>query len=235
MLGFPLVLGLLLQPQASSLLLAAAALAAFLARPPLRRVLNGQRDRAQVRALLLFGGLALTLTASTLIISGPRFLIPTLAVAPLVLLALRADAQRTVRSFLVEVSAQGAFAGLTSSMVVAGGGTWATAGRAWLLVLLVGAANLAHVRHRLGQAHRLGTEALNRRRWSVHGTHLLLTGASLALLARQGWCGRLWTGWTLLLYVRALLPYRPLPARSLGWREGSLSVLGLLLLCLALR
>lgn len=43
-----------------------------------------------------------------------------------------------------------------------------------------------------------------------------------------------WTGWTLLLYSRALLPYRPIPARTLGWREGGLSAVGLVLLWRAL-
>jgi hypothetical protein len=31
-----------------------------------------------------------------------------------------------------------------------------------------------------------------------------------------------------------LMPYRPIPARTLGWREGGLSVVGLVLLWRAL-
>jgi hypothetical protein len=235
MLGFPLALGLLLRPGLPSLLLALAAMAAFLARPPLRRVLNGQRDGGvQIRALVLFGGLALALSALTLLISGPRFLIPALAVSPLVVVALWADAKRAVRSFPVELSAQGAFAGLAAAMVTAGGGTLLEGGRAWLFTLLVGGANLAHVRRMLGHARQMATGELNRRLWLVHGLHLLLLAASVALLARHGWSGPAWIAWTLLLYGRALLPYHPLPARILGWREGGLSVLGLLVLWRAL-
>jgi hypothetical protein len=235
MLGFPMVLGLLLRPGWPTLLLAGAALAAFLARPPLRRVITGQRDGdGQLRALLLLVGLALLATGTTLFISGPRFLIPALAVTPLLILALWADARRTVRSFAVEWSAQGAFAGLAAAMVVAGGGTLLESAWAWLFTLLVGGANLAHVRRLLGHARQLDAIELRRRLLIVHALHLLLLATSLALLAPRGLAGRLWTGWTLLLYLRALAPYRPLPARTLGWREGGLSVIGLLLLWRAL-
>ena len=78
-----------------------AALTFFLARPSLRRVLTGQRDSLQLRALLLFGALAAGFGAAALALSGPRFLIPLACVAPLVLLALRADLQRSVRSLAI--------------------------------------------------------------------------------------------------------------------------------------
>lgn len=234
MFGFPLVLGLLLRPSLPGLCLGLAAMAFFLSRPPLRRVLNGQRDPLQLRALLLFGGLAAACGALALFISGPRFLIPLAAVAPLVILALRADLERAVRSLPVELAAQGAFAGLAAAMLAAGGSPLAEVGRAWLLVSLVGGANLAHVRHFLGHAHKLAAQELDRRRIPVHVLHLLLIGVSALLLAPRGLAGWLWTGWTGLLYLRALVPYRPIPARTLGWREGGLSVLGLLLLWRAL-
>jgi hypothetical protein len=169
-----------------------------------------------------------------LVLAGPRFLLPLACVAPLILLALRADQQRTVRSLAVEVTAQGAFAGLTAAMLVAGGGSFLEAARAWLFVTLVGGANLAHVRRFLGQARGLEAAELRRRWLPVHALHLVLLGTSALLLAPQGWAGALWTGWTALLYLRALLPYRPLPARTLGWREGGLSLVGLLLLWRAL-
>jgi hypothetical protein len=234
MLGFPLVLGLLLRPSLGGLCLGLAALAFFLARPSLRRVLTGQRDSPQLRALLLFGTLSAGFGTAALIISGPRFLIPLACVAPLVLLALRADLQRSVRSLAVELAAQGAFAGLAAAILSAGGAPLAEASRAWLLATLVGGANLAHVRRLLGHAHKLAAEELDRRRVPVHVLHLLLIGVSALLLAPRGIAGLVWTGWTGLLYLRALVPYRPIPARTLGWREGGLSVLGLLLLWRAL-
>jgi hypothetical protein len=218
----------------AGLCLGLAALAFFLSRPSLRRVLTGQRDPLQIRALLLFGVLAGGFGVLALLISGPRFLIPLACVAPLVLLALRADLQRAVRSLAVELAAQAAFAGLAAAIFVAGGGPFAEAGRAWLLVTLVGGANLAHVRRLLGHAHKLAKAELDRRRIPVHVLHLLLIGTSALLLAPRGTAGLVWTGWTGLLYLRALVPYRPLPARTLGWREGGLSVLGLLLLWRAL-
>src|SRR5512133_347875 len=234
MLGFPLVLGLLLRPSLAGLCLGLAALAFFLSRPSLRRVLTGQRDPLQIRALLLFGVLAGGFGVLALLISGPRFLIPLACVAPLVLLALRADLQRAVRSLAVELAAQGAFAGLAAAILSAGGAPLAEAGRVWLLTTLVGGANLAHVRRLLGHAHKLAEEELDRRRIPVHVLHLLLIGVSTLLLAPRGIAGLVWTGWTGLLYLRALVPYHPIPARTLGWREGGLSVLGLLLLWRAL-
>jgi hypothetical protein len=234
MLGFPLILGLLLHPSLAALCLGLAALSLFLARPPLRRVMGGQRDPLQVRALVLFGGLTALGGVTALILSGPRFLIPLVCVAPLILLALRADLQRAVRSLTVELAAQGAFAGLAATMLVAAGSPLDTASRVWLFITLVGGANLAHVRHLLGHAHELAPAELRRRSRSVHGLHLLLLGTSAALLAPQGPAGRLWTAWAAFLYLRALLPYRSIPARTLGWREGALSVVGLILLWRAL-
>lgn len=234
MLGFPLVLGLLVRPSLAGLCLGLAALAFFLARPPLRRVLNGQRDILQLRALLMFGCFAGAFGGLALWLSGPRFLIPLALAAPLVFLALRADLQRAVRSLAVELAAQGAFAGLAAAILVAGGGSLSGASRVWMLVTLVGGANLAHVRRLLGHAHHLAQGELDRRRVPVHVLHLLLIGVSALLLAPRGIAGLLWTGWAGLLYLRALAPYRSIPARTLGWREGGLSVLGLLLLWRAL-
>jgi len=233
MLGFPLVLGLLLRPTWAGLLLGLAALALFLARPPLRRVLSGQRD-AQLRALVLFTGLAGTLGLGALRLAGPQILIPLACLSPLVFLALWADKQRAVRSLWVELAAQGAFAGLAATMLVAGGSSLGEAGRAWLFITLVGGANLAHVRRRLGQAHQLPAAELLQRNIPVHLLHGLLLIGSAMLLASLGTAGKIWTLWTLLLYARAVMPYRAIPAKSLGWREGGLSAAGLLLLWRAL-
>ncbi len=234
MLGLPMLLGLLLRPAAAALCLALAALALFLARPPLRRVFLGQRDAAQVRALLLFLALATAGGSAALGLAGPRFLVPLAAIAPLVGLALWADTRRAVRSLDVELAAQGAFAGLAAAMVVAGGASQPEALRVWALATLVGGANLAHVRRFLGHAHGLSAAELRRRALPVHVLHLLLAGTSALLLLPRGPAGLLWTAWTGLLYLRAVQPWRPLPARTLGWREGGLSVGSLLLLWRAL-
>ncbi|MCC6514570.1 MAG: YwiC-like family protein [Geothrix sp.] len=234
MLGFPLVLGLLLRPSLAGLCLGLAALAFFLSRPPLRRVLQGQRDPAQILALLLLGALAIAFGLLALAMTGARFLIPLACVGPLVFLALRADLTRTTRSLAVEMAAQGAFAGLAAAMLVAGGDPLSGALRAWWFVTLVGSANLAHVRRWLGHAHGLVAAELRHRLVIVHLLHALLVGTSALLLASRGLAGIPWTAWTALLYLRALAPYRLVPARTLGWREGGLSVIGLALLWRAL-
>ena len=234
MLGFPLVLGLLLRPSLAGLCLGLAALAFFLSRPPLRRVLQGQRDPAQILALLLLGALAIAFGLLALAMAGARFLIPLACVGPLAFLALRADLTRTTRSLAVEMAAQGAFAGLAAAMLVAGGDPLSGALRAWWFVTLVGSANLAHVRRWLGHAHGLVAAELRHRLVIVHLLHALLVGTSALLLASRGLAGILWTAWTALLYLRALAPYRLVPARTLGWREGGLSVIGLALLWRAL-
>ena len=234
MLGLPMVLGLLLRPSLAGGCLGLAALACFLCRPPLRRVFGGSKDPVQTRALLLLGGAATAAGTAAILFSDYKFLIPLAAVSPLVILALRADLDRAVRSLGVELSAQGAFAGLAAALVLAGGGAPAQAGLAWWFTTVLGGANLAHVRRVLGHAHLLEVGQLARRMPPVHLLHLLLIGTSAWLLAPRGPAGVLWTGWTGLLYLRALRPYRPLPARSLGWREGGLSVAGALLLWRAL-
>jgi hypothetical protein len=234
MLGFPLALGLLLRPSLAGFCLGLAALACFLARPVLRRLLQGQRDPNLVRALLLFTGLAAGFGSAALLLSGPRFLIPVACLAPLAFLALRADLHRTARSLAVELAAQAAFAGLAAALLMAGGEGLVAAGRVWLLAALVGGANLIHVRRFLGYAHQLDRHEIRRRSLAVHLSHLLLLGASASLLTSQGWPEGIWLGWAFLLYLRALAPYRPVPARILGWREGGLSVISLLLLGWAL-
>ena len=234
MLAFPLLLGLLLRPSGAGACLGLAALAVFLARPPLRRVATGQRDPAQRRALALLALLALALGAAALGLAGPRFLLPLVLSAPLLLIALRADFGRAVRSLPVELTAQAAFGALAPALILAGGGPRGQGAEAWLLAALVGGANLAHVRRFLGHAHGLPVEELRRRAWPVHLLHLALILASVLLTARRGLAGAVWTGWTALLYLRALRPYRPLPARVLGWREGLLSLGGLLVLWRAL-
>ncbi|WP_306590452.1 YwiC-like family protein [Geothrix sp. 21YS21S-4] len=230
MLGFPLVLGLLLRPSWGGGCLGLGALAAFLARTPLRKVLRGPRDPAQLRALLLEGSLAGILGMAALSISGPRFLIPLACATPLVLVALRADLQRAARSLPVELAAQAAFAALAAALVVAGGASSAETFRIWLLVALTGGANLAHVRHLLGRAHGLPPKELGRRRLPVHLLHAGLLAASALFVAPSGWAGLMWTGWTGVLYLRAIVASAPPPARVLGWREGGLSAVGVLLL-----
>jgi hypothetical protein len=230
MLGFPLVLGLLVRPSLAGFLLGMAALAAFFARPPLRRVLSGQRDPAQRRALLLFTALAVAAGGGTFLLAGPRFLAPLGLAAPLIFWALRADLNRTVRTLPVELAAQGAFAALAAAILLAGGSAWTPAGILWLMAALVGGANLAHVRRLLGIAHDLDAAALRRRWLPVHVLHVLLVGSSVLLLARRGPMGVAWTTWSVLLYLRALLPGPPNSARVLGWREGALSAAGLLIL-----
>lgn len=234
MLAFPALLGLLLKPSPAGACLALAALAVFLARPSLRRVATGQKDPAQRRALALLAVLALALGGAALALAGPRFLLPLAVSAPLVLIALRADFGRAVRSLPVELTAQAAFGALAPALLLAGGGAPRTGAAAWLLATLVGGADLAHVRRFLGHAHGLPAAELRGRALPVHLLHLALVLASAALVTRRGPAGWIWLGWTGLLYLRAVLPYRPTPARILGWREGVLSLGGLLVLWRAL-
>lgn len=234
MLGLPMALGLLLRPRPAGAALALATLALFLARPAFRRVFTGQRDGAQVRALALFLGAGTLLGALAIALAGPGLLLPLALAAPLAVLALRADLQRAVRSLAVEFAAQAAFGSLAAALVLAGGGGLPPAVRAWGFATLVGCANLAHVRRLLGHAHGLPGAELRQRMVPVHALHLLLVAASCALAVAPGWAPRAWAAWSLLLYLRALAPYRPLPARTLGWREGGLSAVGLLLLWRAL-
>lgn len=234
MLAFPVLLGLLLRPSAAGAGLALAALAAFLARPSLRRVATGQQDPAQRRALALLALVAAAGGLLALALAGPRWLLPLVLSVPLILIALRADFSRAVRSLPVELTAQAAFGALAPAILLAGGGDLRTGAEAWLLASLVGGANLAHVRRFLGHAHALAPDELRRRARPVHLLHLALLLASALLVGRRGPAGLVWTGWTALLYLRAVLPYRPRPARILGWREGALSLGGLLVLWRAL-
>ncbi len=129
-LGEPIVLGLAVAPSWAGALVAFAAVAAFLARQPLRLLLGDRRrgrryarTAAAERAFALLVALAaLALAGAVLLARGP--VIPTLALAaPLAALALAADLGQRAREVTAEIAGALALAATAAVIPLAAG--WA--------------------------------------------------------------------------------------------------------------
>lgn len=216
----PMLLGLLVAPSWSGVLVGAAALFAFLARHPLKLALQDvTRGRSYPRtrycralaAVYLFGG-ALSLT-SAVMMSGARVLIPLALVVPLALTQVLYDAHRRERELLPELSGAAAMASIAAAVAIAGAMRIVPAfGLAGIIVART-LPSILYVRAMLGRMPAWPSIAL-------HVTAI----ACVALFA-----GPYAIAAMVVLLLRATwgLSHEPPRAQTIGWREivfGALTV-----------
>jgi YwiC-like protein len=218
MVLMPLSAALALRPSRAGLALAAAGLASFLLREPLRAI--RARIRVHLARRLLGGGaaLAFALLLAVCLAAGIRPLLPPLAALPLAAWALWADLRRQSRDLAVEWAAMGFFCALACGVVLAAGASWQEAIHFGLLAFLCLAPGFAAVRYQLySRRNPEGAERAGRFR-AMHAGMLatLAAGASLFIL---GWVGPWWILWQGLLYGRAWVPLHRGPAWHLGVLE----------------
>jgi hypothetical protein len=155
-LGEPIVLGLLVAFSPAGLLVAAAAMAAYLGRQPLKLWIGDRRKRRRYprtvtaeRALAACITLAALAVAGALLLSrGPLVLVLALA-APLVVLALALDLGRMSREAAAEVSAALALGGTASAAALAAGWAVAPALGLWAILAARTVPTILYVRARL--------------------------------------------------------------------------------------
>ncbi len=235
----PILLGLALRPTWAALWLGLAALAAFLARHPLK-LLTGDRRRdtrhprtglaARVALVYLLGALGALLVAAALA-RKPALLLPVAVAAPLAALQLVRDAQGRSRELAPELAGAAALAATAAAIVLAGGWPMGGALLLWLVLAVRAATAILYVRARL----RLDRGAPNPGRGLAVASHALaLAGA--AGLAAAGVLPWLAVAALALLLARAAhgvsrhrLPLKP---KQLGWQELGFGSLVLLLLAL---
>ena len=232
-LGEPLLLGLLVAPSASGLLVAVAATAGFLARRPLRIVLADRRAGERfprtavagraLAALALLGAAALAGAVRSA--RGP-VLLALGGAAPFGAVALAFDLGRRSREAVAEVAAALALGAAAAAIALAAGWAAAPAFALWGVTAARGVPAIAYVRARL----RLdkGSPAQAAAAVALH----LLAAAGVAALAGAGLVPWLAVAALALLAARAaygLSPRRPrLTVPQLGLSEigfGLLTVL----------
>jgi hypothetical protein len=156
----PGLLGLLLIPGAAGICLAAAALAGFLARTPLRLVLvDHHRGRSLERTLMarwvLTGELvviAVLITAAFELAKG-QFWIPAFVAGPFVIVALWFEMRSRGRRLIPELAGAAGVCSVVTMVVLADGGGARLAVGAWLVLGARAATSIPHVRGMIARLH----------------------------------------------------------------------------------
>jgi hypothetical protein len=239
-LGEPVVLGLVLAPAAAGVCLAAAALAAFLGRHPLRIWLLDRRRGASlarttlaVRVAMGYAVVALLLLAAAAALAARPFWPPLAAAAPLALVALAFDALGRNREALPEIAGAVALGASAAAVALAGAAPPAVAWMAWSLLALRAVTSILYVRARI---------RLDRDRSAGPGFVLLGHAVALAAVA---WLAHLdrapWLAGCAFVFLlaRAAWGLSPLRRRvrpqTLGFQELGFGLLTLVLVAAGFR
>lgn len=235
----PLVLGLVVAPSAAGGWLAVSAVAAFLARQPLKLMaLDRKRGARYPRTELaeqFFAGYALLAVLSgcvALARGGMSPLVPLATAAPFALAALGRDFEGRGREALPEIAAGLALGASSTAIVLAGEGEARTAWLAWALGAGRTITAVLYVRARVrvdrdaGKASRF---ALARPVLAAHAAAVLLALGA----ARAGWISPIAASAFALLLLRAVHGLAPgqtaIRPQVLGVQE---VIVGLACLCL---
>jgi hypothetical protein len=216
----PVALGLLVAPSRAGLMIAVAALFAFLARQPLKlAVQDGLRQRAYPRTswcwlfAITYATLASLSFAVALAWSGWHFVIPFAAVSPLAVVILVHDARNRSRGAVPEIAGAIAMASIAAAIPIAAGWPLPLAGTMMALILLRSIPSIVFVRALLGR----GSKALS---LALHACAIGIAAVIASPLAAAA---------CVLLFVRALwgATHDAPRAKTIGWREiayGALTV-----------
>jgi hypothetical protein len=235
----PILLGLTLRPTWAGACLGVAALAAFLARHPLRLVAGDLRRgtrhlRTRVAALVaaayLLGAL-LVLMAAVALAGGTALLAPIAFAVPLAALQLVRDAQGRSRELAPEVAGASALAATAAAIALAGGPPPGGALLLWAILAARAATAVLYVRARL----RLDRGAPQAGRGIAVASHALTfaAAAALALAGVLPWLAVVALALLLARAAHGVSRHRErLAPKELGWQEARYASLALLLLVL---
>ncbi len=236
----PVVLGLVLSPSWAGLCLAGAAVAAFLARHPLRLALTDRRKgvrypRTALAERFAVGDalVALVLTAAAARLASASFWPAVALAAPAALVALWFDARGRSREALPEAAGAVALGASVSAIGLAGGVPAGPAYGAWALLALRGVTAILYVRARL----RLDRD-LPSGKGAALSSHLAGVAAAGALAAAgvAPWLGVIALLLMLARALHGLSSRRPrLRPQALGFREMGWGLVALVLLAVGYR
>ncbi len=155
-LGEPLLLGLFVAFSWPGLALAAASVAAFLARHTLKLAMGDRRrgkcyPRTEMaeRALLVLGPLAVAGVVAAVAYAGPRVLIPVALALPAATVALAYDLRNRGRVWLAELAAPIALGASAPAIALAHGWELVPALALWGVLIARGVPSILYVRARL--------------------------------------------------------------------------------------
>jgi hypothetical protein len=226
----PLAVGLVLAPSAAGVALVVAAVAAFLARHPLKLVLADRRRGARYprtalaeRAAAGYAVLALAAGGAALA-AGPRFAwLPLLAAAPLGAGQLWYDARHQGRRLAPELMGGVALGSTAGAVTLMGGRPFAMAAALWTLMALKAVTSVLYVRARLRRER--GQPAAVPGAVGAHVAALALAAGLVALRAAPVLAVAAF-GVLALRAMHGLSPGRsPLRPRDVGVRELAYGVL----------
>lgn len=231
----PALLGLLLAPSWGGAGFVVAALAAFLARHPLRLALSDRWRGTRYPRTALAERLALgylVITAAGIALAAWRAPLaafaPLVAAAPLGLLQLAYDARLRGRQLVPELAGGIALGSTAAAVVIAGGRGSSLAFALWLLLAARVVGSVTYVRARLRAARGLTPDRAAA--WVCHVAALLLA-AFLALNGLAPWLALVAFAALLTRALHGLQAHaRPLPPRAVGFQEMGYGALTLLLL-----
>jgi hypothetical protein len=234
-LAEPAILGLAISASAAGACLALGALAAFLARQPLKLLLMDRRRGARHRRTALAEGAFAVCAATAALLAAIAFALaaapfwpPLLAAAPIGLAAVAFDAAGRGRDAAAEMAGAVALGASSAAIALAGDAPAAVAWGAWALLALRAATSVLYVRARLRMDR--GRPAGPR---AVHVGHAaaLVAAAGLAAAGLAPWLAP-----AVFLVLLARSGWGLSPARGavrpqvLGWQEVGYGVLALVLI-----
>ena len=218
----PVLLGLAVAPSLAGTGIAAAALAVFLARRPLRLVVADLRRRPRLARTAIAAGvlagclgvIAAGLAAATCLSSGPWWW-PLVAAGPVAAWQVRADLTRRGRQFPAEAAGAVAMGAAAPAIVLAAGGAAATACGLWAVLAARSLASILLVRAQIRRGR--GDPSATRATHAAHGMALAGLGG-LAAIGALPWAavGALAALW---LWAAISLARPPVPTRTLGWAQ----------------
>ena len=236
----PAVLGLVLAPSAAGFCLALAALAAFLARHPLRLWLIDRRKSVRYprtalaeRVFAAYAAATLALAAAAFALASSPFWLPLAVAAPIGLVALAFDARGRSREALPEATGAVALGASAAAIALAGGAPAAFAWGAWALLALRAVTSVLYVRARIRLDRGLAA-----------GPRAVHAGHAAALAAATGLASVGWAPWLAPVVFFVLLARsgwglsrwrRPVRPQVLGFQELGYGLLTLALLAVGYR
>jgi YwiC-like protein len=159
LLAEPIAVGLLLAPSISGALLSLAAVAAFLARHPLRLAIgdlrrgrNTERTRLAKRFTFLYASIALLTFVGALVTANGSFLLPLVIATPFASIQFIYDAKGRSRALLPELAGATGIASVVAAIALAAGLSYSAAFALWAILIARVIPTILYLRVRL---HRL--------------------------------------------------------------------------------
>ncbi len=220
----PILLGLLVAGSGNGVLLAMAALCAFLIHQPFKVAtkdrIKGRRPPRTVwaeRFALGYGLGAAVLGCVVVLNAGTGFLIPVLLALPLMLMQVYYDARNRSRELLPEICGALALGSVSSAIAMLGGWTIEAALVLWLLLACRSVPSILYVRARLKLEHGKPVST-----YPSLMTHVaaLVVSVVLAVSDAAPWLAVVVCGLLLVRSIVGLSKYRkPRPAKQIGMME----------------